>query len=107
MAAALALTAGDARRALKLCAAADSLRAAIRAPLARRWDSVVRGLVVEPAREALPAPVAEEAWAAGARLPVDEAVAYALTEASAPGFGPGGGDDGPPALDAGPLSRRE
>ncbi len=104
MAAALALAAGDPARTLRLAAAAEALRDAIRAPLARRWHAVVRSLVVEPAQAALSPELAEVAWAEGQRLGVDQAVAYALAE---PGLGPaeGGGAESMPGT--APLSRRE
>jgi DNA-binding CsgD family transcriptional regulator/tetratricopeptide (TPR) repeat protein len=103
MAAALALAAGDPPRTLRLAAAGDALRNAIRAPLARRWQAVVRSMVVEPAQAALPAGQAELAWAEGLRLGVDEAVDYALSDEPFAGRESGAGS----SPDAGPLSKRE
>jgi predicted ATPase/DNA-binding NarL/FixJ family response regulator len=105
MAAALALAAGDPSRALRLAAAGEALREAIRAPLARRWQAVVRSLVVEPAQAALSPELAEVAWAEGLRLGVDEAVAYALSDPSASGPDSTGSANGGPDMVS--LSRRE
>ena len=79
-AAGLAVAAGDPERALRLCGAAASERDAIRAPLAPRWEALAQATVVDPARAALDPRRAEAAWAAGARLSLDEAVAYALAD---------------------------
>ena len=79
-AAGLAVAAGDPERALRLCGAAASERDAIRAPLAPRWEALAQATVVEPARAALDPKRAEAAWAAGARLSLDDAVAYALAD---------------------------
>src|SRR5262249_348356 len=79
-AAGLAVAAGDPERALRLCGAAASERDAIRAPLSPRWEALARATVVEPARAALDPARADAAWAAGARLSLDEAVAYALAD---------------------------
>jgi predicted ATPase/DNA-binding CsgD family transcriptional regulator len=104
MAAALALAAGDPARTLRLAAAGEALRNAIRAPLARRWQAVVGSMVVEPAQAALPAGEAELAWAEGLRLGVDEAAAYALSDAASADRESGTGSTAP---DSGPLSKRE
>src|SRR5262249_39352221 len=98
-AAGLAVAAGDPERALRLCGAAASERDAIRAPLAPRWEALAQATVVEPARAALDPARADAAWAAGARLSLDEAVAYAPADpatAQARAEGTCGGDGGTP-----------
>jgi len=102
-AAGLAVAAGDPERALRLCGAAASERDAIRAPLAPRWEALAQATVVEPARAALDPERAEAAWAAGARLSLDDAVAYALADpATAAALAAGA-----TARDGVPLTRRE
>jgi len=82
-AAGLAVAAGDPERALRLCGAAAAERTAIRAPLAPRWQALAQTAVVDPARAAVGPERADAAWAAGARLSLDEAVAYALSDSPA------------------------
>lgn len=65
--AALAVAERQPVRALRLAGAAHALRAAIGAPLYPRWQARLDGWLAT-AREALGAPAAEEAWAAGAAL---------------------------------------
>jgi len=104
-AAGLAVAAGDPQRALRLCGAAASERDAMRAPLAPRWQALAQTTVVDPARAALDPERADAAWAAGARLSLDEAVAYALTDpATAPADRSGRAAQ---ARDGEALSRRE
>ena len=83
-AAGLAVAAGDPERALRLCGAAAAERADIRAPLAPRWQALAQTAVVDPARAAVGTERADAAWAAGAQLSLDEAVAYALADSPTP-----------------------
>ena len=101
-AAGLAVVAGDPERALRLCGAAAAERDALRAPLAPRWQALAQTVVVDPARAALDPERADSAWAAGARLSPDEAVAYAMVD---PGPWPTPDTDRPRAHVA--LTRRE
>jgi len=102
-AAGLAVAAGDPERALRLSGAAASERDAIRAPLPPRWRTLAQTAVVDPARAAVSPERADAAWAAGARLTLDEAVAYAL--ADAPTVPARAADRS--AGDVRPLTRRE
>jgi non-specific serine/threonine protein kinase len=102
-AAGLAVAAGDPERALRLCGAAASERYAIRAPLAPRWQAMAQTVVVEPAQAALDSQRAAAAWSAGARLSMDEAVAYAIAD---PATAPAGATDRT-AVKVVPLTPRE
>ncbi|MDQ6771578.1 MAG: LuxR C-terminal-related transcriptional regulator, partial [Candidatus Dormibacteraeota bacterium] len=75
----LAMAAGRPERALRLCAAADHLRTSIRARLGAHYRELTERLVEAPARDALGA-AADEIWAAGERMTVEEALAFARSE---------------------------
>jgi len=75
---ALALADNDPERALRLCGAAAALRAAIRAPLAARWQEVLENVVLKPALEASGS-AGTMAWNEGASLSLENAIAYALS----------------------------
>jgi len=75
---ALALADNDPERALRLCGAAAALRAAIRAPLAARWQEVLENVVLKPALEASGS-AGTMAWDEGASLSLESAIAYALS----------------------------
>jgi non-specific serine/threonine protein kinase len=80
-------------RALRLCGAADSLRASTLSTTSPPWQERTRMAVIEPARAAL-GERADAVWADGQRMALDDAVQYASwapqtpLEASAPS-GPG------------------
>lgn len=73
----VAVAEADPERALLLSAAADQIRASIRAQLAPHWADVRRRVVLAPAREAL-GDRAEAALASGRQLTVEEAMALAM-----------------------------
>lgn len=75
---ALALAENDPERALRLGGAAAALRAAIRAPLAARWQEVLEAVVLKPALEASGS-AGPVAWNEGVRLSLENAIAYALS----------------------------
>jgi len=100
--AALAVAGNDPERALRLCGAAEAARAAIRAPLAARWQEVTDTIVVQPAREALGS-AGDAAWNEGGSLSLEKAIAYAVSGTA----GVPSSRRREPAATAGPLSRRE
>ena len=74
--AALAMAAGDADRTLRLGGAAAAIRRQIGSP-GSIWLAMVASVAFAPARAAA-GPAAHEAWAAGERLSVPQAIEYAL-----------------------------
>ena len=64
--------------ALKLAGAASALRAAAHAGVGAPWTAAVAQLL-EPARQALGAEVADASWNEGVRMTMEEAVTYALS----------------------------
>jgi non-specific serine/threonine protein kinase len=81
-------------RALRLCGAADSLRASTLSGTSPPWQERTRQAVIEPARAAL-GERADAMWAEGQRMALDDAVEYARwapetpLEASVPPGRPG------------------
>jgi predicted ATPase/DNA-binding XRE family transcriptional regulator len=75
--AALAMAGGDAVRTLQLGGAAAAIRRQIGSP-GTSWQAMVASVAFAPARAAAGAEAAEEAWAAGERLSVPQAIEYAL-----------------------------
>ena len=78
----LALARGNAVRALKLAGAAASLRQCISVPLPQQ-DQAVFDRMLLPAWKALNESEGKAAWAEGAKMNLDEAIAYAVEEPGA------------------------
>lgn len=75
----LALSRGDAARALTLAAAAAHLRRVISAPLPQAEQTKLDQALL-PAWESLGAPEARDAWAAGSGMSVGKAIEYSLDD---------------------------
>jgi predicted ATPase/DNA-binding winged helix-turn-helix (wHTH) protein len=76
----LALSRGNAARALRLAAAAEHLRRLIRAPLPQAEQTKLDQALL-PAWQSLGEPKAREAWAEGSAMNVGKAIEYCLDEA--------------------------
>ncbi|HEY4026674.1 MAG TPA: helix-turn-helix domain-containing protein [Candidatus Dormibacteraeota bacterium] len=73
----LAMARGDGVRALRLGGAAAAIRRRIGSPPSRGWEDVVASAAFEPAR-AITGAYADEAWADGERLSLQDAIEDAL-----------------------------
>jgi non-specific serine/threonine protein kinase len=102
VAAGIAMAESRPERALRLCAAADSLRASTLSATSPPWQERTRKAVIEPARAAL-GERADAVWTEGQRMTLDEAVEYAR---SAPGT-PAEAAAAAPSGRLARLSRRE
>ena len=78
----LALARGNAVRALKLAGAAASLRHCISVPLPQREQAEFDRMLLQ-AWKALNEPQGKAAWAEGAKMKLEEAIAYSLEEPGA------------------------
>jgi non-specific serine/threonine protein kinase len=98
----LAATQGQPRRALRLAGAAAGLRRAVGAQFRLGWQRYLARRL-DLVRQALDEGEAAAAWAEGQGMTLEDALAYALEETTAPPEGP----EAPPERPTGPLSARE